>query len=78
MAKTTTTKRKTTTKKKAETNKTWKIGMIPVAGGELFSAYKLKDESKPDEASNRAYQGGFWNTEKEAQNVADRYNEENK
>ena len=76
MAATKTTKKKPAPKKTEP--KKWKVGQIPVAYATLFAAYKLRDESKPDEASNRAYRGGFWSTEKEAQNIADRYNEENK
>ena len=76
------TTKKTTTKKKPAPKKTepkkWKVGQIPVAYATLFAAYKLRDESKPDEENNRFYCGGFWQTEKEAQALADRYNKEGK
>lgn len=82
MAAKTTTKKKNTTKKsapkKAEAPKRWEVARIPVAYATLFAAYKLRDESKPDEENNRFYCGGFWQTEKEAQALADRYNKEGK
>ena len=77
MAATKTTKRKTAPKK-TEAPKKWKVGLIPVAYATLFSAYKLRDESKPDEENNRFYSGGFWQTKKEAQDLADTYNKEGK
>ena len=77
-----TTKKKTTTRKtspkKEEAPKRWKVGKIPVAYADLYSAYRLRNETKPDEENNRFYFGGFWQTEREAQAVADKYNEEGK
>lgn len=71
-----TTKKKTTPKK--EIKKTWKIAPVPVAGGTLWSAYKLRNADRPDEDGNREMRGGFWQTAKEAQNLADLWNEEGK
>ena len=76
MAATKTTKKKPAPKKTEP--KKWKVGQIPVAYATLFAAYKLRDESKPDEENNKFYCGGFWQTEKEAQALADRYNKEGK
>lgn len=67
-----------TTKKKAATEKKWKVMEAPVAYAKLWAAYKLKDETKNDVPSNRTIKGGFWSTKKEAQDLADRYNEEGK
>lgn len=72
----------TTTKKKAAPKKdvkqTWKVTTVPVAGATLYTAYKLKDETKPDELGNRVHKGGLWQTKKEAENLAKLWNEEGK
>lgn len=77
-----TTKKKTTPKKKAakktEAPKKWRVAEIPVAEKPLYTAYKLRDESRPDEPGNRVYKGGLWQTEKEAQDLADNYNKSEK
>ena len=69
-----TTPKKKATKKEPEVKRTWKVAEIPVAGTALYSAYKLRDESKPDEDGNRLYMGGLWQTFAEAQKLADNYN----
>ena len=76
MAKATTTKKKSTPKK--DVKQTWKVTTVPVAGATLYTAYKLKDETRPDEAGNRIHKGGLWQTEKEAQDLADNYNKSEK
>ena len=68
------TRRKTTPKK--EVRQTWKVMSVPVPNGECWMAYRLKDEAKPDEASNRISRGGLWQTKKEAEDLAKRLNEE--
>lgn len=71
-----------TTKKKAALKKgvkqTWKVVPVPVAGSMLYTAYKLKDETKPDEAGNRIHKGGLWQTEAEAKKLAKLWNDEGK
>lgn len=64
-----------TTKKKAAP-KTWLVAPVQVAGATLYTAYRLKDETKPDEAGNRINKGGLWQTKKEAENLAKLWNEE--
>lgn len=71
-----TAKKKATPKK--DVVKTWKVAPVPAAGGALWSAYKLRNENRPDEDGNREMCGGFWQTAKEAQNLADLWNEEGK
>ena len=76
MAKATTTKKKSAPKKEAK--KVWMVTTVPVAGATLYTAYKLKDETRPDEAGNRIHKGGLWQTKKEAENLAKLWNEEGK
>lgn len=66
------------TKKKTDVRQTWKVTTKPVADKEMYICYKLKDETKPDEESNRQYKGGLWTTKKEAEILAKLYNEEGK
>ena len=54
------------------------VTTVPVAGATLYTAYKLKDETRPDEAGNRIHKGGLWQTKKEAENLAKLWNEEGK
>lgn len=79
MAKTT-TKKKAATKapQKAPAKRKWLVVPVPVAGKYLYSVYKLRDESKPDEDGNREMHGGLWQTKKEAENLAKLWNEEGK
>ena len=42
----------------------------------LYTAYRLKDETLPDEPGNRINRGGLWQTKKEAENLAKTWNEE--
>lgn len=67
---------KTKTTKKAATKKVWKVASVPVAGTVLYTAYRLKDETLPDELGNRINRGGLWQTKKEAENLAKTWNEE--
>lgn len=77
MAKATTTTKKKSAPKK-DIKQAWKITTVPVAGATLYTAYKLKDETRPDEAGNRIHKGGLWQTKKEAENLAKLWNEEGK
>ena len=63
-------------KQTKKTAKIWKVMELPVAGGPLYVAYKLRYPGKPDENGNRITHGGLWTTKKEAQLVADQLNKE--
>lgn len=77
MAKATTTTKKKAAPKK-DVKKVWMVTTVPVAGATLYTAYKLKDETRPDETGNRIHKGGLWQTKKEAENLAKLWNEEGK
>jgi len=76
MATKTTTKKRTT--KKTEVKQTWKVKEVPTAGGIMYTAYKLKDEAKPDEDGNHVTYGGIWTYKAEAEKLAKALNEEGK
>lgn len=69
---------KAKTVKKTAPKKIWKVAPVSVAGATLYTAYRLKDETMPDEPGNRINKGGLWQTKKEAENLAKTWNEEGK
>lgn len=64
--------------RKREVKEIWKVKEKPVADKHMYICYRLKDESKPDEEINRVYKGGLWTYEKEARDLAKRWNESGK
>lgn len=50
----------------------WKVRTVEVAGATFFEVYRTTDAVKAMERVQRY--GGYWTTEKEAQDLADRLN----
>ena len=51
----------------------WKVRTVEVAGATFYEVYRTTDAVKAMERVQR--HGGYWTTEKEAQDLADRLND---
>ena len=51
----------------------WKVRTVDVAGATFYEVYRTTDAVKAMERVQRC--GGYWTTEKEAQDLADRLND---
>lgn len=51
----------------------WKTRTVEVAGATFFEVYRTTDAAKANQSVQRY--GGYWTTEKEAQDLADRLND---
>jgi hypothetical protein len=56
----------------------WRVMAVDVAGRTFYQAYRLLDLCAENTRKNRETQGGYYQTEKEAQNIADLLNAEGK
>lgn len=56
----------------------WRVRAVMIAGIEHYQAYRLNDVCADDTRKNRETFGGLWTTYAEAENLAQRLNEEGK
>ena len=51
----------------------WKVRPVEVAGSTFYQVYRLTDAAKKQDRVQT--HGGYWDTEKDAQTLADKMNE---
>ncbi|MCM1168051.1 MAG: hypothetical protein NC401_18870 [Ruminococcus sp.] len=54
----------------------WQVSSQFIGEKKIFTVYRLRDTSEVDHSGNREYEGGCYDSEAEAQSVADKLNKE--